>query len=82
MQLYEELQARGLIAQVTDEKLIADLINQGKACRTFYGIMSDEAVTDGRKQTDCPDRRRDRHDWGSVRKNGYAADDDTGDHSA
>ena len=34
MQLYEELQARGLIAQVTDEKLIADLINQGKA--TFY----------------------------------------------
>ncbi|WP_122643676.1 tyrosine--tRNA ligase [Luxibacter massiliensis] len=34
MTLYEELQARGLIAQVTDEKLIADLINNGKA--TFY----------------------------------------------
>lgn len=34
MKLYEELQARGLIAQVTDEKLIADLINEGKA--TFY----------------------------------------------
>lgn len=34
MKLYEELQARGLIAQVTDEKLIADLINNGKA--TFY----------------------------------------------
>ena len=34
MTLYEELQARGLIAQVTDEKLVADLINNGKA--TFY----------------------------------------------
>ncbi|MGC4019457.1 MAG: tyrosine--tRNA ligase [Muricomes sp.] len=34
MTLYEELQARGLIAQVTDEKLIKDLINNGKA--TFY----------------------------------------------
>ena len=34
MTLYEELKARGLIAQVTDEKLIADLINNGKA--TFY----------------------------------------------
>lgn len=34
MTLYEELQARGLVAQVTDEKLIPDLINNGKA--TFY----------------------------------------------
>ena len=34
MTLYEELKARGLIAQVTDEELIADLINNGKA--TFY----------------------------------------------
>ena len=34
MELYEELVARGLIAQVTDEKLIKDLINNGKA--TFY----------------------------------------------
>ena len=34
MTLYEELQARGLIAQVTDEELIKDLINNGKA--TFY----------------------------------------------
>ena len=31
MTLYEELQARGLIAQVTDEALISDLINNGKA---------------------------------------------------
>jgi len=34
MQLYEELKARGLIAQVTDEEEIRELINNGKA--TFY----------------------------------------------
>ena len=34
MGIYEELQARGLIAQVTDEALIRDLINTGKA--VFY----------------------------------------------
>ncbi|MBQ8397011.1 MAG: tyrosine--tRNA ligase [Clostridia bacterium] len=34
MQIYEELQARGLIAQVTDESLIRDLVNNGKA--VFY----------------------------------------------
>ena len=32
--IYEELQERGLIAQVTDEPLIRELINNGKA--TFY----------------------------------------------
>ncbi len=34
MEIYEELVARGLIAQVTDEKEIRDMINAGKA--TFY----------------------------------------------
>ena len=34
MQIYDELVARGLIAQVTDKETIADLINNGKA--TFY----------------------------------------------
>ena len=34
MGIYEELKARGLIAQVTDEKQIRDLVNNGKA--TFY----------------------------------------------
>ena len=34
MQIYEELVARGLIAQVTDEEQIRDLVNNGKA--TFY----------------------------------------------
>ena len=34
MTIYDELKARGLIAQVTDEKEIKELINNGKA--TFY----------------------------------------------
>ena len=34
MQIYEELKARGLIAQVTDEEQIQELVNNGKA--TFY----------------------------------------------
>lgn len=34
MKIFEELKARGLIAQVTDEEQIRDLVNNGKA--TFY----------------------------------------------
>ena len=34
MQIYEELKERGLIAQVTDEEGVRDLVNNGKA--TFY----------------------------------------------
>ncbi|SCX00715.1 tyrosyl-tRNA synthetase [Lachnospiraceae bacterium YSD2013] len=34
MQIYEELQRRGLIAQVTDEEKVRELVNAGKA--TFY----------------------------------------------
>lgn len=34
MGIYEELKARGLIAQVTDEDEIRELVNNGKA--TFY----------------------------------------------
>ena len=63
MQIYEELVARGLIAQVTDEKEIRELINNGKAtfyigfdpycgqpsCGTFYGPLPDEAAADGGK---------------------------------
>ena len=33
MKLYDELKARGLVAQITDEEII-DVINEGKA--TFY----------------------------------------------
>ena len=34
MKIYDELKARGLIAQVTDEKEISEMVNEGKA--TFY----------------------------------------------
>ena len=34
MQIYDELVARGLIAQTTDEDEIRDLVNNGKA--VFY----------------------------------------------
>ena len=34
MQIFEELKARGLIAQLTDEEEIRELVNAGKA--TFY----------------------------------------------
>ncbi len=61
MGIYEELQARGLIAQVTDEEHIRDMVNNGKA--TFYigfdrtadslhvghfmALVPDEAAADG-----------------------------------
>ena len=61
MQIYEELVKRGLIAQVTDEKEIKDLINNGKAtfyigfdptaepsCRSFYGTLPYEKTSNGR----------------------------------
>ena len=31
MKIYDELKARGLIAQVTDEELVSNLVNEGKA---------------------------------------------------
>lgn len=63
MELYDELIARGLIAQVTDEEEIKELVNTGKATfyigfdptadslhvGALYGIMSYEKATDGWK---------------------------------
>ena len=37
MKIYEELQARGLLAQLTDEAQIRDLVNNGKD--TFSSFM-------------------------------------------
>lgn len=62
MGVYEELQARGLIAQVTDEEEIRELVNNGKAVfyigfdptadslhvGHFYGALPYEKITDGR----------------------------------
>ena len=38
MQLYDELKARGLIAQVTNEEEISEMINNGKATSTSASI--------------------------------------------
>ena len=68
MGIYEELVERGLIAQVTNEDQIKDMINNGKA--TFYigfdctadslhvGSVSYEAPADGRKPPYRSYRRR------------------------
>jgi len=45
MKIYEELQARGLIAQVTDEPQIRELINNGGA--KFYLSREDSHLFGG-----------------------------------
>ena len=58
MGIYEELQARGLIAQVTDEEGIRELVNNGKAvfyigfdptADSLHGAVSDETSAGGGK---------------------------------
>ena len=44
MQIYEELQARGLIAQTTNEEEIRDLVNNGRA--VFYIGFDPQFLTD------------------------------------
>ncbi len=75
MTLYEELKARGLVAQITDDEII-DVINNGKATfyigfdctadisdgRSFHGPDPDEAPADGGQQAHRPHRRRHHHD--------------------
>ncbi len=95
MGIYEELQARGLIAQVTDEEEIRELVNNGKA--VFYigfdptadslhvghfMALCDETSAGSGQQTDRPDRRRNRIHRRSFRKNGYEEHDDAGTDSA
>ena len=76
MTIYDELKARGLIAQVTDEEEIKEVINNGKA--TFYiGFdCTADSLTAGHfmaltlmkrlqmagNKTHCPDWRRHHHD--------------------
>ena len=83
MGIYEELQARGLIAQVTDEERIKELVNNGKA--TFYigfdptadslhvghfmALCLMKRLQDSRKQANRTDRWRNRIYRRSIRKN-------------
>lgn len=72
MTVFDELKARGLLAQLTDEEEIKELINNGKA--TFYigfdptadslhvghfmALCPDEENADGRQQAHRSDRWR------------------------
>ena len=58
MTVWDELKARGLIAQVTDEEEIKEMVNNGKAtfyigfdptADRFHGALPDETSADGGK---------------------------------
>ena len=91
MTCYEELKARGLIAQVTNEEEISKMINEGKAvfyigfdptADSLHGSVPDEAAADGREPAHRPHRRRNGYDRRPLRPHRYAPDDDPGDHPA
>ena len=63
MGIYEELQARGLVKQVTNEPEIREMVNAGKA--KFY--IGFDCTADGRQSAGCSDWRRHDYDWRPVR---------------
>ena len=96
MGIYEELQARGLIAQVTNEPEIREMVNNGKA--TFY-IGFDptaDSLHVGHFMALCLMKRLQMagnrpvvlvgggtgYDRRPLRPVGHALDDDAGDHPA
>ena len=76
MTLYEELQARGLVAQTTDADKVAEMINNGKATfyigfdptadsparRSLHGPVPDAPDAEVWQPTHRPAWRRYRHD--------------------
>ena len=64
MQVYEELVARGLIAQVTDEERIRDLVNNGKAVFYIGFDPTADSLHVGHFMALCLMRKQaDRFDW-------------------
>ena len=91
MTCYDELVARGLIAQVTDEEEIKELINNGKAVFYIGFDPTADSLHVGHFMALClmkrlpahrSDRRRHRYDRRSLRPYGHAPNDDPGDHPA
>ena len=93
MTTYEELKARGLIAQVTDEEKVKELVDAGKAvfyigfdptaaCRAFHGALPDETAADGGKPADRADWRWNRDDRRSIWTYRYAQHDDQRNNSS
>ena len=84
MTVWEELKARGLIAQVTDEDEIKEMVNNGKA--TFY-IGFDptaDSLHVGHFMALCLMKRLQMAGNRpiAIRKNRYASDADQGNHPA
>ena len=86
MNIYDELKARGLIAQVTDEAEISTMINEGKA-KFYIGFdCTADSLTAGHfmaltlmkrlqmagNKPYCPHRRWHDHDRRPLRAHGYA----------
>ena len=96
MEIYEELKARGLIAQVTDEEEIRKVINNGEAVfyigfdptadslhvGHFMALTLMKRLQMAGKPAHRPHRRRHRHDRRPQRPDGHALYDDPGDHRA
>ena len=89
MTVFEELKRRGLLAQLTDEEEIKELINAGKAtfyigfdptAWSLYGTLPYEAFANGRQQAYRSYRRRYSYDRRPVRQNRYEKNDDKGNY--
>lgn len=94
MTVFEELKRRGLLAQLTDEEEIKELINAGKA--TFYigfdptadslhvghfmALCLMKRLPNGRQQAYRSYRRRYGYDRRPVRQNRYEKNDDKGNY--
>ena len=73
MGVYEELQARGLIAQVTNEEEIRKMVNEGKAVFYIGFDPTADSLHVGHLMALCLMKRLQKR---------YAPDDDRGDHPA
>ena len=84
MKIYDELVARGLIAQVTNEEAIREMVDSGKAVfyigfdptadslhvGHFMALCLMKRLQEARKQADRSGGRRNRHDRRSFRPDG------------
>ena len=66
MGVYDELKARGLIAQTTNEEKIRELLNGKPACRAFRADYGYGSYAAGRTYPDRSLRRRNRNGRGSF----------------
>ena len=90
MQIYDELVARGLIAQTTDEDEIRDLVNNGKAVFYIGFDPTADSLHVGHFMALCLMKRLQMAGnkpialigGGSIRPYRYETDDDKGDYPA